>query len=113
MQNGKLEEAIEYFNRAIAIRPDWGILHVNASMAAARSGNLESALQHIEQASASNDGSVSPPALSRGYFVIAGEYEKRGDRSSSIQTLTKAVQIDPNFIEAAKLLDKMKAASGQ
>lgn len=110
-QNGKFEEARSFFEKAIALRPEWGVLHLNLGMAAAKIGDVDAGLRSMDKAAASNDGSVTPQTLARGYFLVAGEYERKGQRERSIETLTKAVSIDPAFIEAANLLERMKAAT--
>ncbi|MBL8180903.1 MAG: hypothetical protein JNL64_04765 [Blastocatellia bacterium] len=110
-QNGKMKEARAFFEKAIALRPEWGVLHLNLGMAAAKLGDIDSGLRSMDKAAASNDGSVPPPTLARGYFLVAGEYERKGQRERSIETLTNAVKIDPGFTEAANLLERMKAAT--
>ncbi len=110
-QNGKMSEARAFFEKAIALRPEWGVLHLNLGMAVAKLGDVDAGLRSMDNAAASNDGSVTPPTLARGYFTVAGEYERNGQRARSIETLTKAVNIDPTFVEAANLLERMKAAT--
>ncbi|HMT06770.1 MAG TPA: tetratricopeptide repeat protein [Pyrinomonadaceae bacterium] len=110
-QNGKFADARTFFEKAIAIRPDWGILHLNLAMATAKAGDPMKAMTSIQLAAASTDGSVMPQALSRGYFTIAGEFERKADRTRSIETLAMAVEIDPTFVEAANLLERMRASS--
>lgn len=111
MQNGKISQARTFFEKAITIRPEWGILHLNLGMAMARSGDPTTGVLEIQKAAASNDGSVLPQSLSRGYFVVAGEFERRGERARSLEFLTRSVETDPAFIEAANLLEKMRASS--
>ena len=110
-QNGKFKEARAFFEKAIALRPDWGVLHLNHGMAAAKLGDVDAGLRSMDKAATLTDGSVTPQTLARGYFLVAGEYERKGQRERSIETLTKAVSNDPGFTEAAALLEKMKAAT--
>lgn len=110
-QNGKMKEARAFFEKAIALRPEWGVLHLNLGMAAAKLGDFDAGLGSMDKAATLADGSVTPQTLARGYFLIAGEYERSGQRARSIETLTKAVSIDPGFTEAASLLERMKAAT--
>lgn len=110
-QNGKLKEARAFFEKAIALRPDWGVLHLNLGMAAAKLGDVDAGLRSMDKAATLTDGSVTPQTLARGYFLVAGEYERKGQRERSVETLTKAVSIDPGFTDAANLLERMKAAT--
>jgi len=110
-QNGKIREARAFFEKAIALRPEWGVLHLNLGMTVAKLGDVDAGLRSMDKAATLTDGSVTPQTLARGYFLVAGEYERKGQRERSIETLTKAVSIDPAFAEAANLLERMKAAT--
>ncbi len=49
-QTGKREEAIEHYQQALRIKPDFAEAHVDLGMALAQTGKIEEAIAHFEQA---------------------------------------------------------------
>jgi tetratricopeptide (TPR) repeat protein len=49
-QNGNLDEAIDHYSKALAIKPDFAMAHYNLGQALAHQGELKGAIEHYQQA---------------------------------------------------------------
>jgi Tfp pilus assembly protein PilF len=99
-ETGRVDDGIAYFEKAIKLRPDWGILHAHSAMALSKAGRTVEAEKELAIAKASTDGSVNRPTLARVMNEFALAMEKRGQTGIALQYYDQAAAADPTFKEA-------------
>ena len=97
---GRQDEAVSFFNKALAINPNWGILYANRALAFARQGRLAEADQDLGRAAAIPDASTSAEAQARLLNVIGEAYLKRGDAARAKERFVRALELKPDLEEA-------------
>lgn len=100
-ETGRIDDGIAYFEKAIKLRPDWGILHAHLAMALSKAGRTVEAEKELAIAKASTDGSVSRPTVARVMNEFALAMEKRGQTGIALQYFDQATTIDPTFKDPA------------
>ena len=91
----KYPEAIESYQKAIAIKPTSGIYHAGLADAYARSGQTDKAVQEWATA-AQND----PPNAGSYYFNEGAVLTNTGKVDEAIAAFDKALQVDPTRADA-------------
>jgi tetratricopeptide (TPR) repeat protein len=104
----KYPEAIESYQKAIAIKPTSGIYHAGLADAYARSGQTDKAVQEWATA-AQND----PPNAGSYYFNEGAVLTNTGKVDEAIAAFDKALQVDPTRADAYywKGIDLMNKAT--
>ena len=49
-QTGRVQEAIQHYEQALRINPDYAVAHYNLGVALEQAGRMPEAIQHYEQA---------------------------------------------------------------
>ncbi|MFW5731412.1 MAG: tetratricopeptide repeat protein [Desulfonatronovibrionaceae bacterium] len=106
-QQGKWEQAIEYYKEALRISPMDGGLFYNMAMAYAQGKQYYKALEHFQKALSSTPDIITK-SPSSGYniarvYMALGKYEDAG------RYLKKSLEVDPNYQKSKKLLAKVYA----
>ena len=91
---GKLEEAIEAYNKAIAIKPDFAEAYNNMGAALKAQGNLEEAIE------ACNKAIAIKPDFAEAYYNMGISFKEQGKLEEAIEAYTKAIVIKPDFARA-------------
>jgi len=95
---GKLNEAIEHYRQAIAIRPDSAKVHYNLGIVLAREGKLDEAIAEYETAIRLRPGYVK--ALDNLSAILV----RKGKIGEVAANLSQTLQFDPDNAEAANNL---------
>jgi len=90
-KQGKLDEAIEHFNEAAKITPDFADAHRNLGFALTRQGKFTEAIAHLTKAVQLNPDS----ALIR--FFLASALANVGKTDEAKLHFKEALRIDPNL----------------
>lgn len=97
MSRNKVDAAIESYNRAIQLGPNYADAYVNRGLAKRAKGDLAGAIEDYEKAA-----SINPKSI-KGNRFVAQSYSNRGyiklnalDVDHAIQDFTIAIEIDPN-----------------
>jgi protein O-mannosyl-transferase len=103
---GKPDQALELYRRAVILRPDNADAHYNLARLLAGQGQQEAAIRHYRQASAikPDDADIHN---NLGLLLAA-----RGEVEASLAELQKAVKIDPNHARAYFNMGKVFARQG-
>jgi tetratricopeptide (TPR) repeat protein len=106
MRQGKLDEALDYFNRAKAFTPNYSILEINLGIVKSALGQDEEAEQHYRRALQLD------PDYGQGHYYYARWLVKRARGPEAIAHLRTALRISPGDIDARLMLMRLHAASG-
>jgi superkiller protein 3 len=91
---GRLDEAIERYRRALQVDPDYVEAYINIGVALEMKGQLDEAEGHLRRALqlAPSDANV--------YIDLANVYQLRGGFDKAIDYFKEALKINPNDVEA-------------
>ncbi|MCG6917595.1 MAG: tetratricopeptide repeat protein [Deltaproteobacteria bacterium] len=93
-QQGKIQEAISHYTKALEINPNYGEAHINLGAVLAYEGKLEEAIKHYSLALQLKPNS---PELHNNLGVALCN---RGDIPGAIDHYLAAVQLKPDYAEA-------------
>jgi tetratricopeptide (TPR) repeat protein len=91
---GKLEEAIEAYNKALAIKPDLAETYYNLGNALKDQGKLEEAVD------AYNKAISLKPDLADAYYNMGNALKDQGKLEEAVDAYNKAISIKPDHAEA-------------
>jgi predicted O-linked N-acetylglucosamine transferase (SPINDLY family) len=94
-EQGKLEEAIEAYNKALALKPDYAEAYNNMGIAFKKQGKLEEAIE------AYNKAIALKPDYANAYHNMGDVFENQGKLEEAIEAYNKALVIKPDH-EAAR-----------
>jgi Tfp pilus assembly protein PilF len=103
---GKADQAMELYRRAITINPDNADAHHNLARLLGRKGQREEAISHYRRALASKPDDADTHNNLGLLLAVRGEIE------ASLEELQKAVQIDPNHARAYFNMGRVFAQQG-
>ena len=93
-EQGKLEEAIEAYNKALAIKPDYAEAYNNMGIALQEQGKLEEAIE------AYNKALAIKPDYAEAYYNMGIALKEQGKLEEAIEAYNKALAIKPDYAEA-------------
>ncbi len=99
-RKGMSEEAIGYYEKAIAIEPDFSRAHANLGNVHAREGRWEQALRHYETAIGYDTDEIGAR------LNLANYWFQKGDREKAIGFWEDILEIDPENKEARAHLEE-------
>ena len=107
-EQGRLDEAIAHFRRAVEIEPSYANAHNNLGNALLRKGSLDEAIVHFKKAAAIQ------PGFAVTHYNLGNALFRKGEVDEAIAAFEKALQLAPQFAEAhnnlgAALLRKGRA----
>ena len=104
---GRLDEAIQHFDRALLLKPDDVKADLNLGAAWARQGNLLEAVQHFERAL------QLEPDYPEAHCNLGNALAAQGRLDEAIQHYERALQLKPDDAEVHYNLGKALAAQGK
>ena len=104
---GRMEEAMEHYHKAIQINPNFSEALDNLGNALAAQGRFDEAIENYRQAIQINPNYATAPYNLGAALAAQGRFEE------AIQNYYKAIQIYPNFSEALNNLGNALAAQGR
>lgn len=107
-QTGKYEQAVQNYQAAIRMRPDWGILYANLSDTLAKQGKPEEAETNLQKAFSIRDISLNNEILARSCNNLGMAFMLKNRNEKAVEYFTKALQLKPDLQEAQENLKKMK-----
>ena len=93
-KQGKLEEALKAYKKAIAIKPDYADAHYNMATTLEKQGKLEEAVISYNKAI-----SIKPD-YADAYFNMASTLEAQGKLEEAIDAYKKTLDIKPDYSAA-------------
>ncbi|XP_078037049.1 stress-induced phosphoprotein 1 [Augochlora pura] len=103
LQDGNLQEAIQYYTDAIALDEDNHVLYSNRSVAYAKTGQYEQALEDAEKTV------TLKPDWARGYHRKGSALAYLGRYDESIEAYDTSLELDPNNEPLKTALQEIKA----
>lgn len=88
------DNAINEYNTAIQLNPDFGLAYFFRGMACSENGDLDQAMSDFDKVIVHN------PDITEAHYFRGYVYQKKGDFAQAIVDYNKAIQINPDFIEA-------------
>jgi tetratricopeptide (TPR) repeat protein len=107
MRDGKLREALGYFERAAEFSPDYSILEVNLGIVKSALGDAKAAESHFLRALRLT------PDYARGHYYYAKWLVEHERAPEAITHLRQAIATSPSDVDANRLLLDLYAATGQ
>jgi tetratricopeptide (TPR) repeat protein len=106
-----LAKAIEYYNKAIELKPDEAAYHNNYGLALSRAGKYDEGQAELAKAA-----QLDPQNAGRYYFNLGAILINTGHNDQAYEAFKKAVAADPNYADAyyqigLYLLSKAQVAS--
>jgi tetratricopeptide (TPR) repeat protein len=105
-RKGDFEQAISYFNKAIAIVPDYADAYHGRGITYANKGDLDQAISDLGKAI------ELFPDFAEAYHDRAGAYGSKGDIDNAIADLNQAIIIDPDYTESYLVRGTMYSNKG-
>jgi Flp pilus assembly protein TadD len=93
-QKGNVDEAIEHFQRALQINPDYMEAHYNLGCALIQKGNVDEAITHFQKAL------QIKPNGAEVHINLGCALLQKGNMDEAITHFQKALQIEPDSAEA-------------
>jgi tetratricopeptide (TPR) repeat protein len=86
-KKGRIPEAIEYYQQALRLKPDYPEAHNNLGSALVDVGRLQEAIEQFKQSLRLN------PDFAEAYFNLALAYAKIGRSAEAITSAQKALEL--------------------
>ncbi len=90
---GKRDEAIDSYSKAIAIKPDWAEAYANIGSARSQQGNLDAAITYYQKAV------DLKPELEVLHSSLANSFLQQGKYESAITSYQSALKIKPDWAD--------------
>ncbi len=105
---GKYDQAVQNYQAAIRLRPDWGILYANLADNLSKQGKPEEAETNLNKALATKDASLNNEILARSSNNLGMAFLQKGRNEKAAEYFTKALQLKPDLVEAQENLKKTR-----
>jgi protein O-mannosyl-transferase len=104
---GEFSKAIECYNKAIVLKPDFAPAHYNLGIVLFKSHQTNEAMDQFREAIRLDTSDA------RGFYNYAMALNRTGQRDQAILQGEKAVSLDPDYIDAHMYLAIMLSADGR
>jgi tetratricopeptide (TPR) repeat protein len=91
---GRTEEAVQHYEQALDLRPDYVEAHFNLGVALFTQGKLSEAIRHYER------GIQLQPDSAEGHYDLGSALAAQGRFNQAIQHLERATQLNPEYADA-------------
>ena len=91
---GMLDEAIEAYNKAISLKPDYADAYYNMSNAFKDQGKLEKAIKYYNKSISLN------PNFADAYYNMGNVLKDQGKLDEAIEAFNKAISLKPDYADA-------------
>jgi tetratricopeptide (TPR) repeat protein len=98
---GKTDSAIAEFRAALRLRPDFAEAHNDLGVALANRGDMDGAIQSFLNAVRAKP--TQAPSHYNAAVLLAG----KGDTAAAVSHLQSALQLDPDYVDARRELEKL------
>lgn len=105
--SGKLEEAIEHFNKSLELMPNSHQIHNNLGIALDKLGRSDEAIEHYREALSLK------PNFPEAYYNLATVLARQGKRNEAIAEYRQALRFRPDDIDALSNLGFELAGQGK
>jgi len=106
---GKLQEAVQAFDKAIRLKPGFAEAYCNRGNALKELGQLESAVARYESAVANYDKAIRlKPDFAEAYYNRGNALKDLGQLEEAVTSYDKAIQLKPDFAMAHRNLSNLK-----
>jgi serine/threonine protein kinase/tetratricopeptide (TPR) repeat protein len=109
----ELEKAIEYFERAIALQPDYAAAHAALSLAWGSLRDLGFSLEEGARGSAALKALELDPNLSEAHSAMAGARFDAWDWDGAVKAHRRALELNPDSLDACGCYATVLAALGR
>ena len=93
---GRQRDALDAYERALQIRPDFSDVHAHLSLALERLGDTQTASEYLERAFRSSAQLKNPTNAAYWHHQLGLMYCKLGDWKRAVDHLRSAVEVKPN-----------------
>ena len=97
---GNYDFAIEAYDKAIELKPDFAVAYSNRGQAYAKKGDYPRAVANYDTAIGLNPSIELPPNAVVAYNIRGAGFLGKGNYDRAIVDYTKAIQLKPNYIYA-------------
>ena len=104
---GMLDEAIEAYNKAISLKPDYADAYYNMSNAFKDQGKLEKAIKYYNKSISLN------PNFADAYYNMGNVLKDQGKLDEAIEAFNKSISLKPDFADAHQNLSFRLLNSGR
>lgn len=106
-QKGMVQDAIEHYEQALEIKPDYRAAHNNIAFALFQAGRVDDAIAHLEQVVRIDPDSVE------GHYNLGNAFMQTGRFQNAMEHYEQAVRLRPDFAEAHRGLGVLLARQGR
>lgn len=100
-EKGDFDRAIENYNRAIELKPDYDKAYYNRGLAYACKEDYDKAIKDI------NKVIELKPNFAEAYYILGLAYEYKNVSDRAMEAYKKALRLKPNFKDAKSRLDQL------
>jgi Flp pilus assembly protein TadD len=109
--NGRVEEAMQYYRKAVALEPRSPKAHRNLANAFMTQNKYEPAI--LEYRATLELLPATDPSIGQAHFALGDAYEKLKDFENASSEYSKAIQLKPDYIDAYNALGIVLAEQGK
>jgi len=106
LQQGKVDEAVAEFQKALALDPKYTATHLNLGYAYDRQGRPEEAMAQYQKVVALEPGNIFA------HNNLGVLYDKKGLYTEAIKEFEQVLQVDPSNATARDNLERAKSSKG-
>ena len=106
LQQGKVDEAVAEFQKALALDPKYTAAHLNLGYAYDRKGQIDEAMAQYQKVIALEPGNVFA------HNNLGVLYDKKGLYAEAIKEFEQVLQVDPSNATARDNLERAKSSKG-
>ena len=107
LKQGKIEEAIEHFSKALKINPNIPEPHCGLGLAFGMQGDIDREISHL------SDALKIDPWEKENHMALGAAFFKKGNIEKGIHHLNKALMIDPDIAKAHLMLGNIFMKQGR